>query len=220
MALIGRWNAVLRHNVCGAVREAPAGLSAGETAQLWRWGVSLKRLCPSADDRVEMSLLLCLCRYELMKQCWKEKPYERPSFAQILMSLNRMLEERKVWDLEMEHYLSSSQSVVTVFNSMLICPNALLSFSPDVRQHDALWEVHIRWHWLFCRGSRLTLRCWQISVDERLIRSSEQDSQFYTRCVSLHGYQIIFLCCEVVIGVWHDECRYWQICDVCRFHCF
>uniref|UniRef100_A0A672RKR7 receptor protein-tyrosine kinase n=1 Tax=Sinocyclocheilus grahami TaxID=75366 RepID=A0A672RKR7_SINGR len=35
--------------------------------------------------------------YELMKQCWKEKPYERPSFAQILMSLNRMLEERKTY---------------------------------------------------------------------------------------------------------------------------
>uniref|UniRef100_A0A672JTY1 receptor protein-tyrosine kinase n=1 Tax=Sinocyclocheilus grahami TaxID=75366 RepID=A0A672JTY1_SINGR len=35
--------------------------------------------------------------YELMKQCWKEKPFERPSFAQILMSLNRMLEERKTY---------------------------------------------------------------------------------------------------------------------------
>ncbi|XP_039517515.1 tyrosine-protein kinase receptor Tie-2 [Pimephales promelas] len=35
--------------------------------------------------------------YELMKQCWKEKPYERPSFAQILMSLGRMLEERKTY---------------------------------------------------------------------------------------------------------------------------
>ncbi|XP_062844515.1 angiopoietin-1 receptor [Trichomycterus rosablanca] len=35
--------------------------------------------------------------YELMKQCWREKPYERPSFAQILMSLTRMLEERKTY---------------------------------------------------------------------------------------------------------------------------
>uniref|UniRef100_A0A8B9KBM8 receptor protein-tyrosine kinase n=1 Tax=Astyanax mexicanus TaxID=7994 RepID=A0A8B9KBM8_ASTMX len=34
--------------------------------------------------------------YELMRQCWREKPYERPSFAQILVALNRMLEERKV----------------------------------------------------------------------------------------------------------------------------
>ncbi|XP_053159370.1 angiopoietin-1 receptor [Hemicordylus capensis] len=35
--------------------------------------------------------------YDLMRQCWKEKPYERPSFAQILVSLNRMLEERKTY---------------------------------------------------------------------------------------------------------------------------
>ncbi|KAM9441454.1 angiopoietin-1 receptor isoform 2-T2 [Clarias gariepinus] len=35
--------------------------------------------------------------YELMRQCWREKPYERPSFAQILVSLNRMLEERKTY---------------------------------------------------------------------------------------------------------------------------
>lgn len=41
-------------------------------------------------------LTLCFQRYDLMRQCWREKPYERPSFAQILVSLNRMLEERKV----------------------------------------------------------------------------------------------------------------------------
>ncbi|XP_049319309.1 tyrosine-protein kinase receptor Tie-2 isoform X1 [Astyanax mexicanus] len=35
--------------------------------------------------------------YELMRQCWREKPYERPSFAQILVALNRMLEERKTY---------------------------------------------------------------------------------------------------------------------------
>ncbi|XP_067114605.1 angiopoietin-1 receptor [Osmerus mordax] len=35
--------------------------------------------------------------YDLMRQCWREKPYERPSFAQILVSLNRMLEERKMY---------------------------------------------------------------------------------------------------------------------------
>ncbi|XP_036385562.1 tyrosine-protein kinase receptor Tie-2 [Megalops cyprinoides] len=35
--------------------------------------------------------------YDLMRQCWRERPYERPSFAQILMSLNRMLEERKTY---------------------------------------------------------------------------------------------------------------------------
>ncbi|XP_058683649.1 angiopoietin-1 receptor isoform X4 [Poecile atricapillus] len=35
--------------------------------------------------------------YDLMRQCWKEKPYERPSFAQILVALNRMLEDRKTY---------------------------------------------------------------------------------------------------------------------------
>uniref|UniRef100_A0A4W5Q2X0 Protein kinase domain-containing protein n=1 Tax=Hucho hucho TaxID=62062 RepID=A0A4W5Q2X0_9TELE len=34
--------------------------------------------------------------YDLMGQCWREKPYKRPSFQQILVSLKRMLEERKV----------------------------------------------------------------------------------------------------------------------------
>nr|AAI63579.1 Endothelium-specific receptor tyrosine kinase 2 [Danio rerio] len=35
--------------------------------------------------------------YELMQQCWREKPFERPSFSQILLSLGRMLEERKTY---------------------------------------------------------------------------------------------------------------------------
>ncbi|KAJ8260506.1 hypothetical protein COCON_G00162290 [Conger conger] len=35
--------------------------------------------------------------YDLMRQCWREKPYERPSFTQILVSLSRMLEERKTY---------------------------------------------------------------------------------------------------------------------------
>ncbi|KAM9328855.1 angiopoietin-1 receptor [Gastrophryne carolinensis] len=35
--------------------------------------------------------------YDLMRQCWREKPYERPSFAKILLSLTRMLEERKTY---------------------------------------------------------------------------------------------------------------------------
>ncbi|KAJ8007478.1 hypothetical protein DPEC_G00117920 [Dallia pectoralis] len=35
--------------------------------------------------------------YDLMRQCWRERPYERPLFQQILVSLNRMLEERKTY---------------------------------------------------------------------------------------------------------------------------
>ncbi|XP_023959650.1 tyrosine-protein kinase receptor Tie-1 isoform X2 [Malaclemys terrapin pileata] len=35
--------------------------------------------------------------YELMKQCWRDRPYERPPFAQISMQLIRMLEARKAY---------------------------------------------------------------------------------------------------------------------------
>uniref|UniRef100_A0A7M4FM87 receptor protein-tyrosine kinase n=1 Tax=Crocodylus porosus TaxID=8502 RepID=A0A7M4FM87_CROPO len=34
--------------------------------------------------------------YELMRQCWRDRPYERPPFAQISLQLIRMLEARKV----------------------------------------------------------------------------------------------------------------------------
>uniref|UniRef100_A0AAQ5ZVH2 receptor protein-tyrosine kinase n=1 Tax=Amphiprion ocellaris TaxID=80972 RepID=A0AAQ5ZVH2_AMPOC len=34
--------------------------------------------------------------YELMKQCWRDRPYERPPFSQISLQLNRMQEARKV----------------------------------------------------------------------------------------------------------------------------
>ncbi|MBN3302201.1 TIE1 kinase, partial [Amia calva] len=33
--------------------------------------------------------------YELMRQCWRDRPYERPTFAQISVQLNRMQEARK-----------------------------------------------------------------------------------------------------------------------------
>lgn len=35
--------------------------------------------------------------YELMRQCWRDRPYERPTFAQISVQLNRMLEARKAY---------------------------------------------------------------------------------------------------------------------------
>uniref|UniRef100_UPI00398ECC5E tyrosine-protein kinase receptor Tie-1 isoform X2 n=1 Tax=Pristiophorus japonicus TaxID=55135 RepID=UPI00398ECC5E len=41
----------------------------------------------SCDDEV----------YEFMKQCWRDRPYERPTFTQISMQLNRMLEARKAY---------------------------------------------------------------------------------------------------------------------------
>ncbi|XP_064415725.1 tyrosine-protein kinase receptor Tie-1 [Latimeria chalumnae] len=35
--------------------------------------------------------------YELMRQCWRDRPYERPTFSQISLQLNRMLEARKAY---------------------------------------------------------------------------------------------------------------------------
>ncbi|MGH0134134.1 UNVERIFIED_CONTAM: hypothetical protein FKN15_016643 [Acipenser sinensis] len=35
--------------------------------------------------------------YELMRQCWRDRPYERPTFTQISVQLNRMLEARKAY---------------------------------------------------------------------------------------------------------------------------
>uniref|UniRef100_UPI00358E8709 angiopoietin-1 receptor-like isoform X2 n=1 Tax=Myxine glutinosa TaxID=7769 RepID=UPI00358E8709 len=35
--------------------------------------------------------------YELMKQCWRDRPHERPTFSQVCLSLRRMLEARKAY---------------------------------------------------------------------------------------------------------------------------
>ncbi|XP_062853158.1 tyrosine-protein kinase receptor Tie-1 [Trichomycterus rosablanca] len=35
--------------------------------------------------------------YELMRQCWRDRPYERPPFSQISVQLNRMQEARKAY---------------------------------------------------------------------------------------------------------------------------
>ncbi|XP_015340637.1 tyrosine-protein kinase receptor Tie-1 isoform X4 [Marmota monax] len=35
--------------------------------------------------------------YELMRQCWRDRPHERPPFAQIALQLGRMLEARKAY---------------------------------------------------------------------------------------------------------------------------
>ncbi|PIO29425.1 hypothetical protein AB205_0178930 [Aquarana catesbeiana] len=41
---------------------------------------------------------LCLySRYDLMRQCWRDRPYERPTFNQISLQLIRMLEARKAY---------------------------------------------------------------------------------------------------------------------------
>uniref|UniRef100_A0A671XWC5 Tyrosine-protein kinase receptor Tie-1 n=1 Tax=Sparus aurata TaxID=8175 RepID=A0A671XWC5_SPAAU len=35
--------------------------------------------------------------YELMRQCWRDRPYERPPFSQVSVQLNRMQEARKAY---------------------------------------------------------------------------------------------------------------------------
>ncbi|OCT82634.1 hypothetical protein XELAEV_18025162mg [Xenopus laevis] len=35
--------------------------------------------------------------YELMRQCWRDRPYERPTFSQISIQLTRMLDARKAY---------------------------------------------------------------------------------------------------------------------------
>ncbi|XP_043941266.1 tyrosine-protein kinase receptor Tie-1 isoform X4 [Protopterus annectens] len=42
---------------------------------------------PNCDDEV----------YDLMRQCWRDRPHERPTFAQICVQLSRMLEARKAY---------------------------------------------------------------------------------------------------------------------------
>ncbi|XP_051523231.1 tyrosine-protein kinase receptor Tie-2 [Myxocyprinus asiaticus] len=63
------------------------GMTCAELYEKLPQGYRLEKPLNRCDDEV----------YELMRQCWREKPYERPSFARILMSLNRMLEERKTY---------------------------------------------------------------------------------------------------------------------------
>ncbi|KAG2466433.1 TIE2 protein, partial [Polypterus senegalus] len=53
--------------------------------------------------------------FDLMKQCWREKPYERPSFAQILLSLNRMLEERKLTNKHFLHLILQTYVNTTLY---------------------------------------------------------------------------------------------------------
>lgn len=104
-----RWDAILWHDLCWALWKATPGLPPGETPQLWRWSVSVqfwtitvfyknkfREKRTALPPWIILNFFLHRCSYELMRQCWREKPYERPSFAQILVSLNRMLEERKV----------------------------------------------------------------------------------------------------------------------------
>uniref|UniRef100_A0A3B5LA48 receptor protein-tyrosine kinase n=1 Tax=Xiphophorus couchianus TaxID=32473 RepID=A0A3B5LA48_9TELE len=52
-----------------------------------RMGLKLMEKPKNCDDEV----------YELMRQCWRDRPYERPPFSQISVQLSRMQEARKAY---------------------------------------------------------------------------------------------------------------------------
>lgn len=52
--------------------------------------------CQSPQQALTLISSIPTRRYELMRQCWRDRPYERPPFAQIALQLGRMLEARKV----------------------------------------------------------------------------------------------------------------------------
>ena len=46
---------------------------------------------PSAGDGLQLKPATLFLRYDLMQQCWKENPAERPSFTIIREQLERMM---------------------------------------------------------------------------------------------------------------------------------
>lgn len=48
--------------------------------------------CPSSAVVLMRRRCLCVCRYGLMLECWQQNPFLRPSFADLVPSLDNMLE--------------------------------------------------------------------------------------------------------------------------------
>lgn len=101
-----RWHTVLWDDMCWALWKTATRLQNGEAQKLWWWGVSSLYLIAS-DYRITqpimalgftifITVLMFVSSYELMRQCWRDRPYERPPFSQISLQLNRMQEARKV----------------------------------------------------------------------------------------------------------------------------
>lgn len=97
--VLSRWDSILWHDLCWALWEASSGIQNGAAQKLWWWSVSTRLInwtCCINCSYNDWYLYNYPCRYELMRQCWRDRPYERPPFSQISVQLNRMQEARKV----------------------------------------------------------------------------------------------------------------------------
>uniref|UniRef100_A0A8C6VQW5 receptor protein-tyrosine kinase n=1 Tax=Naja naja TaxID=35670 RepID=A0A8C6VQW5_NAJNA len=84
-----RWMAIesLNYSVYTTKRGTPyCGMTCAELYEKLPQGYRMEKPL-NCDDEV----------YELMRQCWRDRPYERPPFAQISVQLIRMLEARKAY---------------------------------------------------------------------------------------------------------------------------
>ncbi|KAK2106582.1 Tyrosine-protein kinase receptor Tie-1 [Saguinus oedipus] len=84
-----RWMAIesLNYSVYTTKRGTPyCGMTCAELYEKLPQGYRMEQP-RNCDDEV----------YELMRQCWRDRPYERPPFAQIALQLGRMLEARKAY---------------------------------------------------------------------------------------------------------------------------
>uniref|UniRef100_A0A673MC70 receptor protein-tyrosine kinase n=1 Tax=Sinocyclocheilus rhinocerous TaxID=307959 RepID=A0A673MC70_9TELE len=83
-----RWMAIesLNYIFCGFGGTPYCGMTCAELYEKLPQGYRMEQP-RNCDDEV----------YELMRQCWRDRPYERPPFSQISVQLNRMQEARKVY---------------------------------------------------------------------------------------------------------------------------
>lgn len=126
-----------------------------------------------------------------MRQCWREKPYERPSFAQILVSLNRMLEERKVRTNPSKRIRPWVISVPFRILKVMHPPSHSLFISfPDLCEYYPVREVYLCRHWLLCWRS--CLKQAKPSVTNDALKRSKTQSA---------GAQNVMCCVELCIAL-------------------
>lgn len=103
-----------------------------------------------------------------MRQCWRDRPYERPPFSQISIQLSRMQEARKVSQI---YFLSTKKKELCcgdtahamILGHCLWPPTnriiylkinlwesatciVVSFFYADICQHGSLWELHLCWN--------------------------------------------------------------------------